>query len=130
MQNGTESLTAAKPAAGKPAAAKGMNLHQINTRKLDDGTFVHEHSYKDDQGKTSPTTHEYSSADINDVKDHMQEHMGATPVNLGQPQGADNSYKAKATPVNLGQDKSRTSMTVVGDESKGLSGIATDETNQ
>lgn len=40
----------------------------------------------------------------------------------------DNTTKPTVKPVNLGQDRSKTSMTVVGDESQGFSGLATDNT--
>lgn len=88
-KDGTDAMTTPKhKSEGKPkgehkaehhkaAHPKGAELHSIETRKLHDGSFAHEHRYKDSKtGMPHAMTHEYSSADINDVKDHMQEHMG------------------------------------------------------
>jgi hypothetical protein len=88
-KDGTDAMTTPKPKSegkheGKPkgehksggAHPKGTELHSITTRKLHDGSFAHEHHYKDKHGLPHPVTHEYSSADINDVAEHMHEHMG------------------------------------------------------
>lgn len=88
-KDGTDAMTTPKPKSeGKPKGEhkaehkggdhpKGAELHSIETRKLHDGSFAHEHRYKDKKsGLPHHATHEYSSADINDVKDHMQEHLG------------------------------------------------------
>jgi len=103
-EKGTEAMTEAKPlkAEGKSGdehksskgehhkkamAPKGAELHSITTRKLHDGTFAHEHHYQDKNGLPHPKTHEYSSADIEDVKDHMQEHMGGGDAQPAGDQG-------------------------------------------
>jgi hypothetical protein len=87
-KDGTDAMTTPKPKGEgkheekpkgehhKAAHPKGTELHSITTRKLHDGSFAHEHRYKDKHGLPHPVTHEYSSANINDVADHMQEHMG------------------------------------------------------
>ena len=96
-KDGTDAMTTPKAKEGgegkpkgehhKAAAPKGAELHSITTRKLHDGSFAHEHHYKDKHGLPHHVTHEYSSADINDVKDHMQEHMGGGPAQPAGDQG-------------------------------------------
>jgi hypothetical protein len=93
-KDGTDAMTTPKAKEGgegkpkgehhKAAAPKGAELHSITTRKLHDGSFAHEHHYKDKHGLPHHVTHEYSSADIND---HMQEHMGGGPAQPAGDQG-------------------------------------------
>jgi hypothetical protein len=105
-KDGTDAITTPKAKSeGKPKEAhkaehkggahpKGAELHSITTRKLHDGTFAHEHHYKDKNGLPHHMTHEYSSADINDVKEHMQEHMGG---GAGEAAGAPGEGEEEAT---------------------------------
>lgn len=101
-EKGTESLSAEKPKAKeegkkeseggeKKSAAKkgdkGLKLHEVRTRILDDGTVAHEHHYKDKNGMPHHQTHEYSSSDIKDVHDHMDEHVAPVMAG-GDPQSA------------------------------------------
>lgn len=98
-KDGTDAMTTPKPKGGegKPKgehkktnethAPKGTELHSITTRKLHDGSFAHEHHYKDKHGLPHPVSHEYSSADINDVASHMQEHMGGGAAQPAGDQG-------------------------------------------
>jgi hypothetical protein len=103
-KDGTDAMTTPKPKSegkteGKHEAKhkgggdhpKGTELHSISTRKLHDGSFAHEHRYKDKHGLPHPVTHEYSSADINDVKDHMQEHLGG---GAAEPAGGEGEGEA------------------------------------
>lgn len=61
----------------KHAAAKHgkKRLHAITTHKADDGSFVHEHHYRDQDGADSKTFGGVS-ADMADLHQHMDDHLG------------------------------------------------------
>lgn len=65
-------------------------------------------------------------SDANSSNPHEAATAKFQKVTLPQP-APDNRPAPKVTPVNLGKDQSRTSMTIVGDESQGMSGVATEK---
>jgi hypothetical protein len=66
-----------KEAEGKRKPKK-KHLHQIITTKAHDGTFGHEHVYKDkpEDHHTHPAVFAGTSHDIGDVQQHMEDHFG------------------------------------------------------
>lgn len=64
------------------------------------------------------------AADASSSDSHTSAVGRLQKVTMPQP-APDNTQPQKVTPVNLGKDQSRTDMTVVGDESKGFAGLAT-----
>lgn len=73
----------------KGAKKDGKTLREIRSRKLDDGSFVHEHHYEDKDGMPDHRTPEYSSSDLNDLHDHMDEHFGGGDAAGGDPGDAE-----------------------------------------
>jgi hypothetical protein len=61
----------------KPEGKKGKKKHLtgIMTHKAEDGGFVHEHHYKDEDGNESKSFGGVS-ADMDDLQQHMQDHLG------------------------------------------------------
>lgn len=59
-------------------AKKKLHLHAITTRKLKDGTYVHEHHYKDhpDAEYTHPPRMMGTSRDLDDVHQHIEDNWG------------------------------------------------------
>ena len=57
---------------------KKLHLHAITTRKLKDGTYVHEHHYKDhpDAEYTPPPRMMGTSRDLDDVHQHLEDNFG------------------------------------------------------
>lgn len=71
-----------KPEAEKSKAAGGKkkkHLHQVITTKAKDGTFGHEHVYKDhaDDAHSNPPVFAGTSHDMEDLHSHMDDHFGA-----------------------------------------------------
>jgi len=55
--------------------AKKKHLHAITTHKAEDGTAVHEHHYRDEEGKESSSFGGVST-NLDDLQQHMADHMG------------------------------------------------------
>lgn len=78
---------------GGKGGKKKLHLHAITTRKLKDGTYVHEHHYKDhpDAEYTHPPRMMGTSQDLNDVHQHIEDNWGGEeggpPEEGGQEQG-------------------------------------------
>lgn len=68
------------------ARKKKKHLHAITTTKAKDGSFVHEHHYKDspDDEKTGKPVFGGTSATMEDLHAHMDDHLGAQQ---GEPDG-------------------------------------------
>ena len=58
---------------GKKASKK--KLRAITTHKAEDGSFVHEHHYRDEEGKDS-SSYGGVSSDLADLQQHMADHLG------------------------------------------------------
>lgn len=61
-----------------------------------------------------------------DASDNSPHSQAVQKVTLPTP-SPDNTQKPTVKPVNLGQDQTKTSMTIVGDEKQGFSGLATNK---
>lgn len=94
MKTGMEALSGEKKSESKKEEKKPESKgkgkgeakrtpHEIRTRKLKDGTFVHEHHHVDKHGMPEMQTPEYSSANADDAGAHVAEHMGGDP-NAGE----------------------------------------------
>jgi len=72
-----EKETEVKKPESKPPVKK-KHLHQIVTTRAHDGSFGHEHIYKDKatDHHTHPPVFAGTSQDIEDVKQHMHDHFG------------------------------------------------------
>lgn len=57
---------------------KKLHLHAITTRKMPDGTYVHEHHYKDHEESehTHPPRMMGTSHDLDDVHQHIEDNFG------------------------------------------------------
>lgn len=57
---------------------KKKHLHQIVTTKAKDGTFGHEHIYKDhpDDAHSNPPVFAGTSSSMEDLHQHMDDHFG------------------------------------------------------
>ena len=63
---------------GKESGKKKLHLHQIVTTRAKDGTFGHEHIYKDhpDDMHSKPPVFAGTSQDMEDLHQHMDDHFG------------------------------------------------------
>lgn len=68
------------------------HLHQIITTQAHDGTFLHEHVYKDkkEDHHTHPPTFAGTSSNMEDLHQHMDDHFG--------PQASAGGEEAEAAP--------------------------------
>lgn len=66
-----------KPSGGE-GKRKKKHLHQIITTKARDGSFGHEHVYKDhpDDLHSHPPVFAGTSSDMDDLHQHMDDHFG------------------------------------------------------
>ena len=110
-KSGTEGLeTKPKPKAGEKAGHKeapksaakkhsahksGKKLTDIHTHVNDDGSFTHTHHYADDKGVPDMRSPTYSSQGLDDLHDHMEQHLGDA-ADAGEPDDADAAAPAAA----------------------------------
>jgi len=69
---------------GPKAKKEKLKLRAITTTKADDGSFIHEHHYEGKDGQRHPARFGGSSSNMQDLHDHMEDHMGG-----GEGQGDD-----------------------------------------
>jgi hypothetical protein len=67
-----------KGGGGEGKKRKKLHLHQIITTKAKDGSFGHEHVYKDhpDDVHSHPPVFAGTSKDMEDLHAHMDDHFG------------------------------------------------------
>jgi hypothetical protein len=67
-----------KPKGGGEGKKKKKHLHQIITTKAKDGSFGHEHVYKDhpDDIHSHPPVFAGTSQNMEDLHSHMDDHFG------------------------------------------------------
>lgn len=53
-----------------------LKLHAITTTKAEDGSYVHEHHYMGKSGEHHPPRFGGTSASMDDLHDHMNDHFG------------------------------------------------------
>lgn len=73
--------------AGKKEGKK--HLRAITTHKADDGSFVHEHHYTNHKGEALPASFGGVSTDMDDLKQHMEDHMSPEADQGGEDEQAD-----------------------------------------
>jgi len=68
----------AKDGAGEKKAAAKKHLHQIITTQAHDGSFSHEHIYKDkkEDHHSHPPVFAGTSSNLEDLHAHMDDHFG------------------------------------------------------
>lgn len=69
--------------------AKAKHLHQIITTRAHDGSFGHEHVYKDNpkDHHSHPPVFAGTSQDMEDLHAHMDDHFGGGAEGHGEPDG-------------------------------------------
>lgn len=69
---------------------KKLHLHQIITTRAKDGSFGHEHIYKDhpDDVHSRPPVFAGTSQDMEDLHQHMDDHFGGGAEGEGEAEGA------------------------------------------
>jgi hypothetical protein len=73
----------------KGGAKKKLHLHQILTTQAHDGSFIHEHTYKDkkDDVHTRPAVFAGTSQSMDDLHSHMDDHFGPQAGGGEEPGG-------------------------------------------
>lgn len=82
----------------KREAPKKKHLHAITTHKADDHTVVHEHHYRDEEGNSLPPSYGGVSTSLDDLNQHMADHMGDHFEQDQEPEPQDESASAPAAP--------------------------------
>lgn len=62
-------------------------LKGIHTHVADDGGFVHEHHYEDDKGHALPLRFGGVSENMEDLHQHMDDHLGPEAAGADEGQG-------------------------------------------
>jgi hypothetical protein len=91
----------AKEKKHESSGGKGKKKHlkAITTHKADDGSFVHEHKYQDEDGNES-SSYGGVSSDLADLQQHMSDHFGPDAgQGDGQPPQADGADAGAAQPA-------------------------------
>jgi hypothetical protein len=77
---------------------KKKHLHQIVTTQAHDGTFSHDHIYKDSKEAqhSHPPVFAGTSSNMDDLHQHMDDHFG--------PQANEEAEETQAGPASAGED--------------------------
>jgi len=90
--------------ASHKGKAKKKHLHQIITTRARDGSFSHDHIYKDhpEHPHSHPPVFAGTSQDVDDLKQHMEDHFGdgaQAAENEGEePAGAQGEMQGEGEP--------------------------------
>jgi hypothetical protein len=69
-------------------SGKKKRLTGLMTHVADDGSFVHEHHYRDHKGQPLPPSFGGVSTNMEDLQQHMQDHLAPASEDAQQAQGA------------------------------------------
>jgi hypothetical protein len=82
---GAKDALAGKERGGKH---KKLHVHRVEIQRGHAGGYIAKHHLQDEEGNESPQTHEYPLSSMQQLNEHMQEHMGGEQAEAQPAPGA------------------------------------------